>query len=318
MTTRSLTKAETLYTYRNSQQISSQTGLVGYLRADMGTLGTEFFTTWNGFRDDLNTDDFKSDFDTVINAFRENDGFLSNRDRLETFCVNNDNVYAYNTGVDYGVRCDTDNYAYLMRLNPYQGNYNLYCYCYKKAWLDSHLEKAAKGIRFIDSHYNELFRLADGDKIIIRKPDGSCDTRNGLRDCPAAYVCRYIDDYHLEYGRNIRHICEFAELLESTGNIAVPLRASLPEQCYTYVAGMNMIAVINKGEIGYSDALKSYVKPAETRADVERLNNERGITKAQYAAMLQGSRFGFDKPDAIPDNYTSNGKLKDKRKWVKC
>ena len=46
---------EYLYTYRNSQQISSQTGLIGYLRADMGTLGTEFFSTWNGFRDDLNT-----------------------------------------------------------------------------------------------------------------------------------------------------------------------------------------------------------------------------------------------------------------------
>ena len=60
---------EYLYTYRNSQQISSQTGLIGYLRADMGTLGTEFFSTWNGFRDDLNTQDFKDDIDTVINSF---------------------------------------------------------------------------------------------------------------------------------------------------------------------------------------------------------------------------------------------------------
>ncbi len=68
---------ERLYTYRNSQQISSQTGLIGYLRADMGTLGTDFFSTWNSFRDDLNTDDFKKDIDTVINSFREKGGFLS-------------------------------------------------------------------------------------------------------------------------------------------------------------------------------------------------------------------------------------------------
>ena len=44
---------EARYSYRNSQQISSQTGLIGYLRADMGTNGTEFWSTWNDFREDL-------------------------------------------------------------------------------------------------------------------------------------------------------------------------------------------------------------------------------------------------------------------------
>ena len=58
---------EYLYTYRNSQQISSQTGLIGYIRADMGVHGAEFFSTWNGFRDELNTQDFKDEIDTVIN-----------------------------------------------------------------------------------------------------------------------------------------------------------------------------------------------------------------------------------------------------------
>lgn len=36
---------EYLYTYRNSQQISSQTGLIGYIRADMGAHGAVFFPT---------------------------------------------------------------------------------------------------------------------------------------------------------------------------------------------------------------------------------------------------------------------------------
>ena len=61
---------EYLYTYRNSQQISSQTGLIGYIRADMGAHGAEFFSTWNCFRDDLNTQVFKDDIDTVINSLR--------------------------------------------------------------------------------------------------------------------------------------------------------------------------------------------------------------------------------------------------------
>ena len=300
---------EYLYTYRNSQQISSQTGLIGYLRADMGTLGTEFFSTWNGFRDDLNTQDFKDDIDAVINSLRKDGGFLSNRDQLEDFCINSDNVFAYNTGVDYGVRVNTKEYAFLMRLNPYKGNYNLYCYCYKKDWLDHHLEKAERGIRFIDSHYNEKFRLYDGDQIVIGKPDSSFDTHNGLRDRSERYDVRYIDDYHFEYGRNLRHICEFAELLEKSGNVVVPLRASLPDQCYTFVEGLNMIAIINKGELGYTDAKSANGRPSENRAMVNKMNEQLGVTKAQYVAMKQGSRFGFDKPDADPKNYTEKGTL---------
>ncbi len=300
---------EYFYTFRNSQQISSQTGLIGYIRADMGTLGTEFFSTWNGFRDDLNTQDFKDDIDAVINSLREDGGFLSSRDQLEDFCINSNNVFAYNSGVDYGVRVNTKDYAFLMRLNPYKGNYNLYCYCYKKDWLDHHLEKAERGIRFIDSHYNEKFRLYDGDQIVIGKPDGSFDTHNGLRDRSERYDVRYIDDYHFEYGRNLRHICEFAELLEKSGNVVVPLRASLPDQCYTFVEGLNMIAIINKGELGYTDAKSANGRPSENRAMVNKLNEQLGVTKAQYAAMKQGSRFGFDKPDADPKNYTEKGTL---------
>ncbi len=58
-------------------------------------------------------------------------------------------------------------YAYLLRLNPDRGEYNLYCYCYRRDWLDQHLKDAEKGIRFIDSHYKELFRIPDGGKVKI-------------------------------------------------------------------------------------------------------------------------------------------------------
>ena len=62
---------EHLYTYRNSQQISGQTGLVGYLRADFGSSDCGFFNTWNEFRADYNTDEFKAEFNAVIDYFRE-------------------------------------------------------------------------------------------------------------------------------------------------------------------------------------------------------------------------------------------------------
>ena len=294
---------EARYSYRNSQQISSQTGLIGYLRADMGTNGNEFWSTWNDYRKDLKTDDFKSEFDDVINSFREKGQFLSDRQTLSRFCDDSQNALEfgerYGAGRDYGVRVNTQDYAYLMRLNPHKGEYNLYCYCYRKDWLDHHLERARRGIRFISPHYKELFRIPDGDHIRISYPDGSHKDR----------TCRYIDDSHVEVDNNLYHICEFAEIMESNGNTVVPLRASLPDQCYTFVEGLNMIAIINKGELGYTDAKSANGRPSENRAMVNKMNEQLGVTKAQYAAMKQGSRFGFDKPDADPKNYTEKGTL---------
>ena len=70
---RVLTEAERKYTFSQSQQLSMQTGLIGYLRADFGSNGNEFWTTWNDFRKDLKTDEFKAEFDEVINGLRDGD-----------------------------------------------------------------------------------------------------------------------------------------------------------------------------------------------------------------------------------------------------
>lgn len=43
MTLRPMTAAEQMYSYSQSQQISMQTGLIGYLRADMDNSGKVFF-----------------------------------------------------------------------------------------------------------------------------------------------------------------------------------------------------------------------------------------------------------------------------------
>ena len=47
---RVLTEAERKYTYSQSQQLSMQTGLIGYLRAEFGDTGNEFWATWNECR----------------------------------------------------------------------------------------------------------------------------------------------------------------------------------------------------------------------------------------------------------------------------
>ena len=73
-------------------------------------------------------------------------------------------------------------------------------------------EHKENSIRFIDSRYNEKFRVNDGDKILIH-------TRNGTT---LERECKYIDDYHTQIGSDVFHICEFAELCERNGHTVEP------------------------------------------------------------------------------------------------
>lgn len=56
---------EDKYTFRQSTQISMQTGLIGHLRVDMDTDGNGFFSSWFDFREELKTDEFKAELDEV-------------------------------------------------------------------------------------------------------------------------------------------------------------------------------------------------------------------------------------------------------------
>ena len=95
---------------------------------------------------------------------------------MQSYChKHKEGCIEQNYSKQYGFRLNTDKYAYLIRCNPINGDYNFYVYAYVKQYLDSHMKKAEKGIRFIDSRYNQLFRIADGGRIKLEYPDGkSC------------------------------------------------------------------------------------------------------------------------------------------------
>ena len=81
-----MTPEERLYSYTQSSQIGSQTGNIGHLRADMGSNGEGFFSSWFDFRSDLKTEEFKEEFDDLINELRKESGPLSSRTALSKFC----------------------------------------------------------------------------------------------------------------------------------------------------------------------------------------------------------------------------------------
>jgi hypothetical protein len=70
----------------------------------------------------------------------------------------------------------------------------------------------AKEIRFIDPHYNELFRIPDGGRIAVTRPDGE----------QWVGVCKYLDECHFEINGECLHICQFAEIQQRIGATYMP------------------------------------------------------------------------------------------------
>ena len=95
--------------------------------------------------------------------------------------------------------------------------------------------------------------------------------------------------------------------MEQNGNTVIPLRSSLPEQCYVFVQTENCVGIIKKGESGFYRTDIQGGKPSETNALVNEMNEKLGLTKAQVEAMKAGSMFGWGTPAADPKSYDKNG-----------
>ena len=154
---------------------------------------------------------------------------------------------------------------------------------------------AAHDIRFIDSNYNTLFFLPSGSDIQIIRANGDKTTA----------TCFYVDAYHVKVNHNIFHICEFAERMETLGNIYCPITTPLPPYSYDVLKDDPcQIIEISRYQDGYQ--LAKFV-PDNAKKLAELMNKGNGVTKSQAAAMLWGSMYGWECPEAFPDAYDDEG-----------
>ena len=301
------TPEENLYLFGQSTKISGKTAFVGYLRGDFDKSGNGFYTTWFDDRIYLKTDEFKSEFDTVINGLRSDKaygGLLENLSSMQSYChKHKEGCIEQNYSKQYGFRLNTDKYAYLIRCNPINGDYSFYVYAYVKQYLDSHMKKAEKGIRFIDSRYNQLFRIADGGRIKLEYPDGKSDIK----------ICRFIDEYHVEVGITLFHICEFAERMEKNDVKYTPAIPALPDFCYSTLPSTGELIQIKFGTHGYSSCTVPPEWKGKERKLADQYNVKLNVTKQQEAAMIHGSKYGWNTPGTDFRSYNKSGKqYKDK------
>lgn len=158
-----------------------------------------------------------------------------------------------------------------------------------------------KRIRFIDIHYNVLFLIPDGGSIILTYSDGETNVNK----------CRYLDEYHTEIGGMCWHICEFAERMKENGTTYAPVKEegeALPYSCFSILPSSGELIIIERYKKGYYKAVKSdWLNEERKRITADDLNQKIGVTKAQEAAMLVGSMFGWNIPGADPKNYNEDG-----------
>lgn len=90
-------------------------------------------------------------------------------------------------------------------------------------------------------------------------------------------------------------------------NTVIPLRSSLPEKCFAALETTGEVIIIHRGAKGYTPTGQR-PEGAGGQDEVDRLNETIGVTKAQAAAMLAGSMFGWACPGADPANYDVQGR----------
>ena len=113
--------------YALPKEKDAELGTVGHLRADFGRHGTDFWTTWwpRG-PEKLNSPEFKTEFDDLVNTLREN-GPLQSFNDMRRYCrEHGGEIPGGICTQNYGYFIETEGHRYALRCNPQQGDYNIY------------------------------------------------------------------------------------------------------------------------------------------------------------------------------------------------
>ena len=301
LTMRPATPTERLYAYEQSGRIGKRCGNPGCLWGELDSSGSIFLKNWQTFDRSQNTPEFKAEFNTVLDVLRFDAQYghvLKNRSTMRVYCLDHSEG-SFRNGYEYAFRADTQDYSYLIRCIPLgDDNHNhVHIYPYRRECLDRHMKQAEKGIRFITPDGKEKFRVADGDMVRIIVSEGAGRDR----------MARYVDDCHAEIGGSFYHIREFAEWMKDSNSKVIPLRSTLPEKCYAVLPSGDEIIIIKHGEDGYFHIGKYSHDRTHAQAIADEYNGQLNVTRAQAAAMLAGSMFGWEVPAADPKNYDKEG-----------
>jgi len=158
--------------------------------------------------------------------------------------------------------------------------------------------ESGERIRFIDSKYQTLFYVGDGENIIINRLDGA----------KLVKPCAFLDETHTQIGACIYHILQFAELMEQLGSTYEPEKPQeLPDYCFSVHPSTGELIFIKRGKKGYEIGYFSSDDPTLNRNEADRYNLWNRVTPQVEAAMLGGALKGWASPAARVTSYDLRG-----------
>jgi hypothetical protein len=173
--------------YRLDGEAAERHGAIGYMRADFGRTGKEFWTTWFGGQKRLKTHIFKKEFDEVVNSLR-GDGDkppFASRFSLAVYCAENHGA-EMPAGRGKGFRIRTLDFSYYVRCNPQYGDYDIALYAYDNRYL---LPELAGKNELPDNCCS--IHPVSGKVIVLFKGADGCMENSALK---GAKICRGFAD----------------------------------------------------------------------------------------------------------------------------
>jgi len=123
--------------YRLDGEAAESHGAIGYMRADFGRSGGEFENTWFDAQTPrmLNTVEFKSEFQEVIDALRNDEESppFASRGSLQKFCFENKGLNLSDSAD--GFKIQTLKFTYAVYCSPFRGDYDIRVYAYDNRYL---------------------------------------------------------------------------------------------------------------------------------------------------------------------------------------
>ena len=172
-TLENITSEEFEFMYAKEDE-SIDRGCIGHLRADFDT-GKAFFSTWWPENDSLKTQEFKDEFDKVINYFRKESEtpLLKSRSDMYNVCYRLKPTHSATDKDIYGFKIITEKHTYYLRCNPRLGEYNLYAFCYNTQALYKF-----RNTRFVEQNFDavnqdKFFKTNSGFEEIYYNPDST-------------------------------------------------------------------------------------------------------------------------------------------------
>ena len=198
MRLRPATVAERKYAFAVTPEEAASSGSIGYLRGDFGSGGESFYHTWFDIDASRKTQAFKDEFDAVINALRSDPaygGILKSRTASQKYGWDHpESALQGDYTTQYVFRIDTEAHAYILRLNPIKGDYNVSCHAFERVLLEQQLsaqeEKAKQELREIPVYRYPASYACENNEM-----DAYRASRKACIACKEAIEKAIIDNY---------------------------------------------------------------------------------------------------------------------------